>query len=120
MFVEADSIGTKLYWILRNVPGFVRFLKNNRDIRPVPQSEAKLLSTLMSFGEIVKVSKAAFDENNRIRITSGPLLGMEGRITKVDRRKGRAKVKLDLYSESYLVDFGFEALTSAPDEKRDH
>lgn len=116
VFIEVDSVGNELYWKLRNVPGFTRFLKNNQDIRPVPKSEANLLSTLMSFGEIVKESKATFDENNRIKILSGPLLGLEGRITKVDRRKGRAKVKLDLYSESYLVDFGFEFLEKSPEK----
>jgi hypothetical protein len=32
---------------------------------------------------------------------------------KVDKRKGRAKVRLDLYEESYLVDFAFTMIQSA-------
>ena len=39
---------------------------------------------------------------------AGPLKGLEGYIQKVDRRKGRARVKLDLYQESFHIDFGFE------------
>jgi transcriptional antiterminator NusG len=48
--------------------------------------------------------------DKRIRITAGPLKDMEGRITRVDRRKGRARVRLEMYADSFEVDFGFEAL----------
>jgi transcriptional antiterminator NusG len=34
-------------------------------------------------------------------------------IVKVDRRKGRARVRLEMYEDSFEVDFGFEALDSA-------
>jgi transcriptional antiterminator NusG len=36
--------------------------------------------------------------------------GLEGQVVKVDRRKKRAKIKLELYDDSFLVDFGFEFL----------
>ena len=98
--------------------GVTRFLKSNQDIRPVPKSEAGALTALMSFGEIVRESVAVFDENNRIKILEGPMMGFEGQIIKVDRRKGRAKVKLDLYTESYLVEFGFELLEKSPDKPK--
>jgi transcriptional antiterminator NusG len=38
---------------------------------------------------------------------------MEGNIIKVDRRKGRAKVKLELYKDSFTVDFGFRDIQRA-------
>jgi hypothetical protein len=34
-------------------------------------------------------------------------------IVRVDRRKGRAKVRLEMYDNSFEVDFGFEALEAA-------
>jgi len=40
------------------------------------------------------------------------LKDLEGRIVRVDRRKGRARVRLELYADSFEVDFGFEALDS--------
>ena len=51
-----------------------------------------------------------FNENNRIEVKSGPMMGLEGKIVKVDKRKQRAKVQLDLYKESFFVDFGFELI----------
>jgi len=61
-------------------------------------------------GNVVGLSQVSFDENQRIVIKSGPLKGMEGKITKVDKRKKRVKVQLDMYKESFLVDFGYEVV----------
>ena len=61
-------------------------------------------------GEVVEKSKVYFDENKRIRVTEGALKGLEGHIVKVDKRKRRAKVKLALYDDSFLIDFGFELM----------
>jgi transcriptional antiterminator NusG len=113
LFLEVDSVEPDLYWKLRRLSGFIRFLKSNQDIQPMPEKDARILASLLHFGEIVEKSIADFDENNRIRIIEGPLKGLEGRITKVDRRKGRAKIRLDLYDEFYLVDFGFQSIEKA-------
>jgi transcriptional antiterminator NusG len=110
LFLQIDSLSTELYWRLKRIPGFYRFLKNNLNITPLPPAEAAVLTHLLKFGEVVRKSVVTFDENNRIRIIEGPLKGLEGRIVKVDRRKERAKVRLDLYEKSYLVDFGFKSI----------
>ena len=65
----------------------------------------------MKFGEIAEPSRVHFDENDRIVVDSGPLQGLEGKIVKVDRRKGRAKIQLDLYTENFLLDLGFEVIS---------
>jgi len=43
-------------------------------------------------------------------IVDGPLMGLEGRIIKVDKRKKRAKVKLNLYDDSFAIDLAFEVM----------
>ena len=110
LFLEAEEVTPSLYERFRRIPGFYRFLISNDNIVPMSSEDRTLLTHFLSFGEIVDKSVVYFDENNRIRIVSGPLQGLEGRIVKVDRRKGRAKVKLDIYSDSFLIDLGFEAL----------
>ena len=85
-------------------------MKSNQNILPLPESDARILRSLLVYGEVVGKSVVNFDENNRIRVLEGPLRGFEGQIVKVDRRKGRIKVKLDLYDESHTVDFGFTAI----------
>ncbi len=117
LFVKADEVDSGLYQCIRRLPGFVRFLPSSERIRPLDQRDTELLSHFLSFGEIVQRSKATFDLNQRILVLSGPLVGLEGSITRVDRRKGRARVRLHLYEDSFEVDFGFDAIQAPVDRK---
>jgi len=115
LFLQVESIAPPLYWKLKRVPGFIRFLKDNQHIEPLNPRDREILTHFLSYGEIVQRSRVYFDQDKRIRVVSGPLKGMEGRIVKVDRRKGRARVRLELYENSFLIDFGFDALEQAPE-----
>jgi len=64
----------------------------------------------MSFGKVADTSKVVFDENERIVVIEGPLKGLEGSIIKINKRKGRAKVSLDMCESSFLIDLSFEIL----------
>jgi transcriptional antiterminator NusG len=103
----SDDIPRRL---LRSLPDFIRFLPSNDRITALDERDQSTLNHFLAFGEVVDKSVATFDENRRIRIVSGPLQGLEGRIVKVDRRKGRARVRLDIYADAFEIDFGFEIL----------
>lgn len=115
VFIESDTLDLETYWIVRRTDGFLRFLPDNQDVRPLAHTDRRLLMHFLSFGEVVEKSTVSFTDNARIHVLEGPLKGLEGRIVKVDRRKGRAKVKLDLYNESFLVDFGFQSMQPVAD-----
>ncbi len=117
LFLQAPLVDARLYGLLRQTPGFIRFLPSNEAVAPLAQDDQELLTHFLGFGEIVEKSSAYFDENQRIRVVSGPLKTLEGRIIRVDRRKGRARVRLEMYEDSFEVDFGFEALDAAPAPK---
>jgi transcription termination/antitermination protein NusG len=110
LFLDAAEVTNEIFMKLRRIPGFFRFLQSNQNIIPLSSGDRELLMHFLSFGEIVDKSAVYFDENNRIKVMSGPLLGLEGSIVKVDRRKGRAKVKLDMFTNAFLVDFGFDTM----------
>jgi transcriptional antiterminator NusG len=111
VFLETDEIDDLLFHTVKRLPGFYRFLESNDRIRPLSGTDLELVAHFVRFGDVIGKSKVTFDENSRIEVKEGPLAGLEGRIVKVDKRKQRAKVRLDLYKESFLVDFGFELLT---------
>jgi transcription termination/antitermination protein NusG len=113
LFLRADNFDDIPWRALRAVPDFVRFLPANDRIVPLDERDQSTLTHFLSYGEVVDKSVVTFDENKRIRVVSGPLQGLEGRIVKVDRRKGRAKVRLDIYADAFGIDFGFEILESA-------
>ena len=115
VFIEAESISDQIYRSLKSLPGFYRFLESNDRIRPLTGRDEEIVAHFVKLGEIIGKSTVTVDENQRIRVLHGPLEGLEGMIVKIDKRKQRAKVRLDLYHESFLVDFGFELL--APDTR---
>jgi len=110
VFLEANNLSEALYWILRTTPGFFRFLPDNKQRMHLEGRDLSTLKHFMSFGPVAESSRVTFDADDRIHVEIGPLKGLEGRIIKVDKRKGRAKVKLDMYDESFLIDLSFEQI----------
>jgi transcriptional antiterminator NusG len=116
LFLQTESISPPLYGALKRISGFLRYLKDNQHIEALNARDREILMHFLSYGEVVQRSRVFFDQDNRIRVISGPLKGMEGRVVKVDRRKGRARIRLELYEDSFLIDFGFDALEKAMDQ----
>ena len=114
LFLRADAFEDIPWRELRDLPDFVRFLPSNDHIVPLDEDDQATLNHFLAFGEVVDRSLVSFGEDKRIRVVSGPLQGLEGRIVKVDRRKGRAKVRLDIYADAFEIDFGFEILEGSP------
>jgi len=114
VFVEAanDAEITASQWKFRNSRGFFRFLKSNQEIIPLSSRDLEIVFHFIKNYPIAGKSRVYFNENSRIVVVDGPLLGLEGRIIKVDKRKGRAKIKLDLYEDSFSIDLSFEVIGS--------
>ncbi|MDR1900881.1 MAG: antiterminator LoaP [Treponema sp.] len=107
---EEDSI-LQYQWLFRRTDGFIRFLRSNQNIMPLTDKDLDMvLHFIKKAGPIAGKSKVYFNEDSRIVVVEGPLMGLEGRIIKVDKRKGRAKIKLDLYEDSFAIDLGFEII----------
>jgi transcriptional antiterminator NusG len=104
-------------WFFRKTNGFYRFLRSNQDIAPLQNRDlALVLHFIREVGPLAGISKVVFDEDSRIVVISGPLSGLEGRIVKVDKRKRRAKIKLDLYGDSFCIDLAFEVLVKSKND----
>jgi transcriptional antiterminator NusG len=108
LFLRVARLDSALFGELRRLPGFTRFLRDNSDVEPLGERDLAILQHFLSFGEVVHRSLVSFDAERRIQVIDGPLKALEGRIVRVDRRKGRARVRLQLYENSFLIDFGFE------------
>ncbi|MBN2510550.1 MAG: antiterminator LoaP [Spirochaetales bacterium] len=116
LFWECDEFNPDIYWAVRPIDGMYKFLKSNRNIEALSGDDLKLLMHFLQHGELVGTSTVSFDVNNRIIVKDGPLKGLEGRIIKVDKRKKRAKIRLDMYDDGFVVDFGFNILEPRKDE----
>jgi transcriptional antiterminator NusG len=116
VFIESgdDEEMPRYLWKFRHTEDFYRFLPSNRNIRPLANRDLELaLHFIKKAGPVAGVSRVCFNEQSRIVVLEGPLMGLEGNIIKVDKRKQRAKIKLDLCSDSFCVDLAFEVIASA-------
>lgn len=109
LFVEADQIDPQYLWFCKHTQGFIRFLKSNEEPRPLENRDVEIVS---NFIRNKGISKVTF-ESGKIVVLEGCLKGLEGQIKSVDKRKGRAKVALDLYSDTFLIDLAFEVMGAA-------
>jgi transcriptional antiterminator NusG len=113
IFIEAENEDDVILnqRLLRNTEGFFSFLKSNQEITPLTGGNLDIaLHFVKKVGAVAGRSKVYFDENSRIAVLEGPLKGLEGRIIKVDKRKGRAKISLDLCNDSFSIDLSFEVI----------
>lgn len=100
------------YYALKTVPGIVRILKGNHGLYRIYPDEIRIINRLMCNGDIIGPS-IAFKQGDKVVIAKGPLLGMEGLITTVDQRKGRAKVKLSFLGDERTVDLSISFVETA-------
>ena len=107
-----DSLSGELLTSIRKTKYFIRVLPATDNIKPLGERDTSIIKQLVSFGGEIGSSVVSFDENNKIKVIQGPMMGMEGRIIKVDRRKKRAKVRLEMNDSPISFDLSFEVLES--------
>ncbi len=117
VFLEIpETMTPELYHRLRKVPGYFHILKPSGELKELKGHDLELVKHFLQFGQVMEASKVVFDENQRIRVLSGPMSGLEGKIVSVDRRKGRAKIILDFDRNQFTINLAFEVLEAAPTE----
>ncbi len=109
IFLVSDCIEPEDRTLLRSIPGFMRYMRNDKgELIPLSNNDRELLIQLTATGETTKRSVVSFDKNNKVIPLSGPLKDCEGKIIKVDRRKRRVKVKFLLNDKTFLINFEYE------------
>lgn len=92
---------------LRSVIGMSRLLGIGDKIVPLTAEEVCVLQKLGGDSQIVEASMGVI-EKDEIRITSGPLQGMEGCIKKIDRHKRLAWLEITMMGRIVETQVGLE------------
>lgn len=96
----------------KNIPEFWRILNSNGQPLTILPSEIEFINSLMADGEVIGPS-SLFYEGGQAKIIDGPLKGFEGQIIKIDRRKGRAKVKMSFLGEEREIELSVNVIANA-------
>lgn len=100
-----------IYYGLVGTPGVIKIL-GTRTVDggcpiPVPENEMSEILGYQQNEEIIKMSEAIV-VNGKIKILSGPLMGKEKYIFKLDKRKGKVKVYTKLFDKLKSAYFGIK------------
>ena len=112
LFLETRLHLPAVFDAIARIPGLIRVLPKTAHAKPLDNYDLALIRHLIGCGAVIQRSQVSLAPGAAIVVHDGPLKGMEGRIAKVDARKKRVKVRLDLYGDAFLVDFGIDVLQS--------
>lgn len=110
VFLTTPQLDPEQAGLYRRVPGFQKWLGNAAKPQAMAREDLQILQQFLAYGEVLGISRVQYSSEMRIQVIDGPLKGLEGRIIRVDKRKRRAHVRLDLYRSSFEVDFSFELI----------
>ena len=108
VFVETDTI-KELVANIRWFPGFNVVLHIDDLYCPVQKHEEYILNEMINDHDVIDISEG-YMEGDRIRITKGPLVGLEGNIIRVNRRQGVAVLEMHLFNRVTEVSVGLELI----------
>lgn len=92
---------------LKNVIGLTKLIGIGDEIVPLSEEETKFLLKMGKEEQVVELSTGII-ENDKVRIQSGPLVGMEGFIKKIDRHKRQAVLEIEMFGRVVEMKVGVE------------
>lgn len=98
-----------LYQDLRNVIGMTKLLGTGDEIVPLREDEIRLLNQWGAADKALEISTGIM-ENQSVRITEGPLAGMEGCIRRIDRHKRKAWLEIHMCGRMMRLEAGLEIM----------
>ena len=94
---------------INRIPGTIKVLADKDGPIPIDEKEIQIIERLIDINGIIGYSNAII-KDSKVIITDGPLKNCQGLVKSINKRKGRAKVKVQFLGEERLVDFGINIL----------
>ena len=108
LFLQVEELGAELFGLLKGVRDFCRILPGNAEPRSIRGDALEELRLLMGHGELLGISRVVFLPGEKIRAVSGPLVGLEGSVYKVNKKKRRITVVSSLSPDGKKFDLLYE------------
>jgi len=103
------DIEDKKHNYYKNIPGAIKLLRNDYEPLKIEKHEIQTISRLICNDEIIGFSSVLV-KGGSVVVVDGPLTSMEGHIVDINKRKARAKVRLNFMGEPRIVELGISVL----------
>ncbi len=114
VFMNSEN-AEELYLALKDIPMLTKFLGWNLEyVTALTEQETEWLDALVSAGRNgrttgeVSLSRIEVDENDEIKILSGPLQNMEGMVKRINLHKRIAEVEVEFMGRMTVIHLGIE------------
>lgn len=97
MIVTDDS-----WYVVRNTPRVTGFIGAGTTPIPVKPEEIKALKKRMGVKE--PKFKVDFKEGDTVKIVDGPFKGFDGKVSEIDKEKGKVKVMVNMFGRDTPVE----------------
>jgi transcriptional antiterminator NusG len=101
------NITDSSYSMVRQIADVYKWISDDSGPLQIQQDEIGLIKKLTDEDDVIHLSKVVY-EGQKIVVVDGPLLGQEAIIRKVDKRKGRVKIAITMFSDEKLLDISVE------------
>ena len=91
---------------------FARVLSQDGQFVPLAKEETQLIGSFTNRGDRVVPMSEALKDGDRVVVTAGPLLGHEGLIKDINRRKCTAYLELNLCGRRVTTRVGLAVLSN--------
>ncbi len=102
-YVLVQMIVTDESWyVVRNTPNVSGFV--GAGVTPVPLSEKEVEVLMKRVKQEVPQFKINVEEGEAVKITDGPFKDFDGKVSEVDREKGKVKVLVNMFGRDTSVE----------------
>lgn len=95
---------------LARIKGFLKLLETGNEVAALTEEEIAFLTAFGGKKRTVEMSEGVI-EQSKIRIYSGPLVGKERYIRRIDRHKRRAFLELLMFGQRQRLQVGLEIVS---------
>lgn len=109
VFMISNDVA-RLFQELKRIPDLTKMLgKYENEVYPLNEDEVVFLKSFGKEEHVVDMS-VGYIEGDKIRVTSGPMMGKEGLIKKVDRHKRLAFIEVEFFGKITSAKVGLEII----------
>ncbi len=102
-YVLVEMIVTDESWyVVRNTPNVSGFV--GAGTTPIPLSEEEVSVLMKRIKEEVPQYKINVEEGDMVKITDGPFKDFDGKVSEVDKEKGKVKVLVNMFGRDTSVE----------------
>ena len=97
------------WYVVRNTPGVTGFVSAGTGTKPTPLSKREVEKILVVKKEEVKPAfRLGFEEQDVVRIISGPFADFNGTISEINMDQSKLKVLVNIFDRETPVELGFD------------